>query len=44
MKYTNLKDSPTHFKALIKLIELGFEYEGQYSYKEDFYLLIEKSN
>jgi predicted GNAT family N-acyltransferase len=44
MKYTNLKDSPTHFEALITLIELGFEYEEQYSYKEDFYLLIEKSN
>lgn len=44
MKYTNLKDSPEYLDDLIKLIEKGFEYKSEYSYKEDFYLLMQESN
>ncbi|MFT6068876.1 MAG: putative GNAT family N-acyltransferase [Bacteriovoracaceae bacterium] len=44
MKYVNLREKPNYFEDLMKLIESGFSYEEQYSYKEDFFLLIEESN
>ncbi len=44
MKYVNLREKPNYFEDLMKLIESGFGYEEQYSYKEDFYLLVEESN
>jgi predicted N-acetyltransferase YhbS len=44
LKITTLKENESFFAKTLKLIEKSFGYSSEYSFKEDFYPLINKNN